>query len=814
MSGPTVVPQATGYSRQRDWPSLLVAALALAWIMLLSYLAHGITWLVEQFFIIDDAVLPGWVWPVVTLVHGILIAPPLILLAFFWRAPRYRALFQTWALASISIFFLVLPRFAPFSAAQQVAVLQIIALVCYLVFLVAVILLRRARGGRGFIRPRGPLMLALLLPPLLTWGWIAWGALGSPVDTLLNFLVALLFGLTFGLLISHFLVQPLRYVNPAGLDYLVGGWGIGGTLLIAGAALGCHGQQLILMLMLPPLGRTIIALSRLGARDDHDADDVPWVTAAVLLGLVAAAPLSLVDPDELVLVLNMGSVEIMHWTLYATFATMLTTWVTGFVLSAFAKRLLGPGTRYVLPGAVLAAWLLASLLYFTVGQPGFYGERLFVILKDQADLSSVATIPDYAKRRQHAYETLVAHAEATQADLRAALDRLHISYTPYYLVNALEVDGGPLVRLWLSSRPEVGRILDNPILRPLPAPRRPARGYEAGPTSPPWNITAIGADRVWEELGVTGEGIVVGQSDSGVQWDHPELAASYRGRDGVHDYNWYDPWYHTTVPNDVGGHGTHTLATIVGQHVGVAPGATWYACVNLGRNLGNPARYLDCLQFMLAPFPLGGDPFRDGDPARGAHVINNSWGCPDIEGCDPLALVEAARALRVAGVFVVAAAGNEGDNCGSIAAPLALYDEVFTVGAVDSGGSLAFFSGRGPVTADGSQRVKPDVVAPGVDVLSAYPGGTYEYAGGTSMAAPHVAGVVALMWSANPQLIGNIELTERIITETARPYEYSTLGFPACAGDGSYPNNAVGYGLVDAYAAVRRALDLRERGGP
>lgn len=813
MSLAGVVSQEPGHAKRHDWLSLLVAVLALGWIVLISWLVHGITWTVEQFFIIDDAVFPGWGWPLATLVHGILVAPPLILLALLWRAPCYRALFQTWALASLSIFFLILPRFAPFTAAQQVAVLQIVALICYLAFLVAILLLRRARGGKGFIRPRGRLMPVLLLAPLLTWGWIVWGALGSPVDTLLNLLVALLFGLTFGLLTGHFLLQPLRSADLTSPNYVLGGWGIGGTLLIAGAALGCNGQQLVLMLMLPPLGRTIVALSRVGSLGGDSADDVSWVAPAVLIALVTAAPLLLVDPDELVLVLNMGSAEILHWTLRATLATMLTTWVTGFIISALVRRPLRTGTRYLLPGSVAVTWLLSLLLYFTVGQPGFYGERLFVILREQADVSSAATIPDYRERRQYVYDTLVAHAEATQSDLRAALDRWHVHYTSYYLVNALEVDGGPLVRLWLSTRPEVGRILENPVLRPLPAPLRPARGYETGPTAPPWNITAIGADRVWDELGVTGEGIVVGQSDSGVQWDHPELASSYRGRDGVHDYNWYDPWYHTVAPNDVIGHGTHTLATIVGQHVGVAPGATWYACVNLGRNLGNPARYLDCLQFMLAPFPLGGDPFKDGDPTRGAHVINNSWGCPDIEGCDPLALADAARALRAAGVFVVSAAGNEGDNCGSIAVPLALYDEVFTVGAVDSGGSLAFFSSRGPVTTDGSHRTKPDVVAPGVDVLSAYPGSTYEYADGTSMAAPHVAGVVALMWSANPQLIGNIELTERIITETARPYDYNVLGLPACAGDGSYPNNAVGYGIVDAYAAVRRALELKERGG-
>nr|HMT19896.1 S8 family serine peptidase [Promineifilum sp.] len=97
----------------------------------------------------------------------------------------------------------------------------------------------------------------------------------------------------------------------------------------------------------------------------------------------------------------------------------------------------------------------------------------------------------------------------------------------------------------------------------------------------------------------------------------------------------------------------------------------------------------------------------------------------------------------------------------------------------------------------------PDVVAPGMAVLSAFPGGTYEFSDGTSMAGPHVVGVVALLWSAAPGLIGDVERTERIITETAQPL----LIPPSDCGDPSqWPNNTAGYGLVDAYAAVARAL--------
>jgi subtilisin family serine protease len=206
---------------------------------------------------------------------------------------------------------------------------------------------------------------------------------------------------------------------------------------------------------------------------------------------------------------------------------------------------------------------------------------------------------------------------------------------------------------------------------------------------------------------------------------------------------------------------------------------------------------------MLAPFPQKGDPLQDGDPARGAMVLNDSWGCPDVEGCDPNVLLPAVRALRQAGVFVVASAGNDGlSGCGSVKDPIALYGEVYSVGAVDSAGDLAGFSSLGPVTADGSQRVKPDIIAPGEGVFSSTPQNTYATYSGTSMAGPHVVGVVALMWSANPKLIGDIDRTTQILDATAQPYHGQ---MPKCVSNASVPNNAVGYGIVDAYAAVKAA---------
>jgi subtilisin family serine protease len=306
----------------------------------------------------------------------------------------------------------------------------------------------------------------------------------------------------------------------------------------------------------------------------------------------------------------------------------------------------------------------------------------------------------------------------------------------------------------------------------------------------------VGADRVWQEWGVTGTGVVVGSSDSGVDARHPALAGGWRGGDD----SWLDPWHHRPTPVDRNGHGTHTLGSAVGRGgVGVAPGAQWTGCVNLDRALGNPAYYLDCLQFMLAPYPAGGNPWRDGRPGRAPHVLTNSWGCPPIEGCDRRALRPATAALATAGIYLVVAAGNAGPFCGSINDPPAPYPDVLTVGAVDRSRQLAFFSSRGQV-GEHPAAGKPDLVAPGAGVRSAMPGGGYSTLDGTSMATPHVAGVVALMWSANPALIGDLATTTGLLRETARPLSLAEPG--ACGGAAAQ----IGAGLLDAYAAVRAAM--------
>jgi subtilisin family serine protease len=233
------------------------------------------------------------------------------------------------------------------------------------------------------------------------------------------------------------------------------------------------------------------------------------------------------------------------------------------------------------------------------------------------------------------------------------------------------------------------------------------------------------------------------------------------------------------------------------------------------------------MEFLLAPFLQGGDPLHDGIPARGAHLVNNSWGCPAEEGCLPGTLRIAVENLRAAGQMMVVSAGNDGPGCGTIIHPPALYEASLTVGATTVGGKATSFSSRGPVEdgageadSEGSNDadlLKPDLAAPGFDVRSAVPGG-YTRLPGTSMAGPHVAGAVALLWSADPGLIGDLDRTEAILLETAKPQtidaacaaEPDEIGLVCgCGDDGpsSVPNNVYGWGMLDAWAAVQRVLE-------
>jgi subtilisin family serine protease len=552
----------------------------------------------------------------------------------------------------------------------------------------------------------------------------------------------------------------------------------------------------------------------------------------------AAAPLFTDPRVELPLITQPWQTAAYFWMVVSTAGLALVLWL---VRTFLATR------RIVSRGALLAVALGSALfigalwlgLWLIAGYPGFHNDGFLIMMSEQADLAGAEAIEDPNVRRKFVRDRLIETAQQAQAPVRARLDEAGMVYRPFYLINMIRVEGQHRRMAEFADLPGVAEVVLNPNVRPYPSSatlgygNTPSDGQGVG-----WNISQVRADDVWG-LGFTGQGIVVAGQDTGYDWEHPALRQAYRGNSSStveHAYNWRDAWSETPIPFDDDQHGTHTMGTIVGDdgrgnQVGMAPGAQWIGCRNMLRGLGNPASYTDCMEFFLAPYPPGGDPFRDGDVSQAPHLVNNSWGCPAIEGCDDDILLPALDAMRAAGIMMVVSAGNSGPGCQTVAEPPARYDSAFSVGATDSLGQITGFSSRGPVP-NSASLLKPDVVAPGSNVRSSLPGGRYGTAGGTSMAGPHVAGLVALIWSANPELVGQIEATEEIIRQSATPIVVNAscsaenqapdglslleqgAGLDhsaacACGGVAGLPNNVYGWGEIDALTAVELALEWK-----
>lgn len=336
-----------------------------------------------------------------------------------------------------------------------------------------------------------------------------------------------------------------------------------------------------------------------------------------------------------------------------------------------------------------------------------------------------------------------------------------------------------------------------------------------------WNLNMINVPQVWD-LGYKGQNVIIAGQDTGYQWNHPALINQYLGWDGTtvnHNYAWHDAITnpHTSCLDlnnnpascDDNGHGTHTMGTMIGDdglgnQIGIAPEAKWMGCRNMNQGSGTPASYTECFQFFMEPTDING---QNPDYSKAPHIINNSWGCPPSEGClQPNVLESVVNNVVNAGILVVAAAGNSGPACNSINSPLAIYDKTLTVGSTTSSDTISGFSARGAITVDGSIRLKPDVSAPGSSIRSAQLNGAYSNSSGTSMASPHVAGVAALLISANPTLAGNPELLKRILLSSS----VAKSSTQTCNGiDGSQsPNNTFGWGRLDALAAIKQAKDF------
>ncbi|HEY8473354.1 MAG TPA: S8 family serine peptidase [Natronosporangium sp.] len=423
--------------------------------------------------------------------------------------------------------------------------------------------------------------------------------------------------------------------------------------------------------------------------------------------------------------------------------------------------------------------------------------EFLVYLAEAADLSSAATYHTKLAKTEHVYQQLTAVAEASQAGLRADLDRRGIAYEPFWITNALLVAGDRELLDELAARADVASIEPDrsyPLIAPTAwvAPASAIQAIE-------WGVTDIKADQVWSEFGATGEGIVVANIDTGVQFDHPALVEQYRGTaTGSHSYNWFDPMQvcpDPATPCDNNGHGTHTMGTMVGDdgagnQIGVAPGAQWIAAKGCETDGCSGSALIAAGQWILAPTDSNG---ANPDPAMAPDIVNNSWG----GGHGDTWYQAIVDAWVNAGIFPMFAAGNTGPDCDTVTSP-GDNSPAYAVGAHSMDHNIAAFSSRGPSGVDGD--VKPDITAPGVGIRSAVPTNGYALLSGTSMATPHASGAVALLWSAVPELRGDIDATRAVLDQSAVDVEDDE-----CGASTTINNNTFGEGRLDVFAAVSQA---------
>jgi Subtilase family len=374
-------------------------------------------------------------------------------------------------------------------------------------------------------------------------------------------------------------------------------------------------------------------------------------------------------------------------------------------------------------------------------------------------------------------------AQLTQPGLLARLG--HSQARGFWIVNAISSSAIPPQVRRIAADPAVARVDLDPSVR-VAAGASASGALPVGSRN--WGLGAIRAPQAWSEAGVTGTSVRIGTIDTGVEGGHPVLAGKVAG--------WRDVVGGRAAPYDDHGHGTHTAGTLVGGNaqsarLGVAPGARLLVAKAIaGSGVGVGSDIIAAAEWLADP---------DGNPATAdfPEVISNAWG--ELGDANDVWFRPVLRRWRALGIVPIFAAGNSGPRAGSVGGPGG-YPEALAVGAVDESGAVAPFSSRGPVIWQNADRLgpapgpvqKPDLVGPGVGIVSSWPGGGYEALTGTSMAVPHAAGVAALVRSANPKLAG--PEVEGILRSAA--VDVAAPGRDAESGAG----------LVDALAATRAAV--------
>jgi serine protease AprX len=412
--------------------------------------------------------------------------------------------------------------------------------------------------------------------------------------------------------------------------------------------------------------------------------------------------------------------------------------------------------------------------YLQAAKPG-QAVPVILTLIDRADLSAFKALDRQTNRTKMA-KALKSKADASQQALRTLLaSRKAQRIRQLWLINGMAFTSNSATIREIANRSDVDSVrLDQSLEAPA---------VNAGVTAAPeWNLGVIHVPEVWS-LGYTGAGMVVANMDTGVDVQHPDLSGKWRG--GLN--SWYDPHGEHATPYDHLGHGTQTMGIMVGGEaggtsIGVAPGARWIAA-KLFNDAGQ-AQWSDIhlsFQWLL-------DPDGDPDTADMPHVVNASWGLIGIANQCVMEFNDDIHILKLANIAVVFSGGNEGPASQTSVSP-ANNPEGFAIGAVDDTQTLANFSSRGAGACDGG--IYPRVSAPGVNINTADLsfGGLPLYASvsGTSFAAPHISGTMALLLNAFPN--ASIASLESALQQSA-------LDLGESGADNGY-----GYGLANALAA-------------
>ncbi|MEU2614248.1 S8 family serine peptidase [Micromonospora sp. NPDC007271] len=418
----------------------------------------------------------------------------------------------------------------------------------------------------------------------------------------------------------------------------------------------------------------------------------------------------------------------------------------------------------------------------------------WIHFKDKADLSKASQIKDWAERGTAVAEALQKTAADSQAKIRAELNSSGVKYETFWATNAIKVTGGSSTMAQnFAAHAEVDGLYA-PIEYKVPEVTEGTN--EKTVNALEWGIANIKADRVWSQYGVKGAGITVANIDTGVQFDHPALVNTYRGNNGDgtfnHNYNWYNAAGNcAAAPCDNNGHGTHTMGTMAGSdganQIGVAPEVKWIAANGC---CPSDAALINSGQWMLQPRDLNG---QNPDASKRPNIINNSWGTT-LPSNDPF-MEDVTDAWTASGIFGAWSNGNNGPGCQTSGSPGSRINN-YSAGAYDINNNIASFSSRG---AGQSGTIKPNISAPGVNVRSSVPGNSYASFNGTSMAAPHLAGAVALLWSAAPALVGDVTATRALLNTTAIDKADSQCGGTAAN------NNVYGEGRLDTLALLDAA---------